>query len=337
MTGKDRAALDRLCGIFEDNYRISELYAAYLERCPDAISADMINALTEGTDISTKEALVAILSQMFGLDFERGPRDRRLIRDYITPSVRLLDAERYRSDPYFKQVKLDDCRDGNIEIKWETYPAFRGAIAGDMEVGDDLTEIPPLGFFAEDFSFPAILEDGNEWMTLTPVDMDTCTEAIAAAKGRVITFGLGLGYFAYMAARKPEVECVTVVELNPKVISLFQKKILPYFENKDKIRIIQGDAVDFAENEMKNGRYDLAFVDTWRDASDGVPMYLKIKETERLHPNTKFLYWIEGFILSRIRSFRYAELAEMMEKGKLPNSYAEVLEHLARITPPEEK
>jgi len=54
--------------------------------------------------------------------------------------------------------------------------------------------------------------------------------------------------------------------------------------------------------------FDLAFVDTWRDASDGAPMYKKMKALEHLSPNTKFLYWIENFLISRLKAIKFEEL-----------------------------
>ena len=66
---------------------------------------------------------------------------------------------------------------------------------------------------------------------------------------------------------------------------------------------------------------DLAFVDTWRDASDGLPMYERMKPLEKLSPSTEFLYWIEGFILSRKRSLLLSELKDKLDNKELPDSY----------------
>ena len=178
---------------------------------------------------------------------------------------------------------------------------------------DDFRELPPLGFFTEEFSFPAILENGNEWMTLTPVDLDTCEEAIEAAHGKVITFGLGLGYYAYMASEKETVDSVTVVELSEDVISLFKEHILPKMPNRHKIKIINADAFKYAEEQMPEENYDFAFVDTWRDASDGAPMYLRMKSLEHLSPSTEFMYWIENFLISRVRAESFAKFDENAE------------------------
>jgi hypothetical protein len=200
-----------------------------------------------------------------------------------------------------------------------------------MIIENDFKEIPPLGFFPDGFRFPAILENGNEWMTLTPVDLDTCEEAIAAAHGKVVTFGLGLGYYAYMAAQKNEVDSVTVVELSNDVIKLFQTHILPQIPNRHKIKIVNSDAFEYAEKVMPNENFDLAFVDTWRDAGDGAPMYKKMKALEKHSPNTKFLYWVEGFLRSRIRAEKMCDYIEAYENGLLKSNYSEIEESIRKI------
>ena len=331
MNEADKIKYQRLRDTFERNFKITNLFSSLLTLYPEIITAEMVETLTEDGRISKEEAIVALLGEIFGLDFDN-PDHRPLIRDYLTPSVRLLDAKKYENDPYYKNIPLKDIKDGNWEIRMEEYPPYKAVICHDMIINDDLSEIPPLGFFTEKFSFPAILEDGNEWMTLTPVDLDTCEEAIAEAKGRVVTFGLGLGYYAYMASEKEEVESVTVVELSPKVISLFKEHILPKMPNRHKINIVNMDAFRYAREVMPKENFDLAFVDTWRDASDGAPMYRKIKELEPLSPNTKFLYWIENFLISRIRAENFVTIDEKIESGELKDvSYSQILKMIKEI------
>ena len=315
MNCKDTEKYRRFCEKIENNYKITRLYAEYLERYPEIITSEMINALTEGSSITKEEALVAILSEIFSLDFDKAS-DRVLIRDYLTPSVRLLDAEKYRQNPYYKNIKIPDTKDGDWELRTESYMPYRGVIAGDMIFGEDYLEVPPLGFFTEEFRFPAVLEGGNEWMTLTPVDLDTCDEAIEAAHGRVVTFGLGLGYYAYMVSEKSSVESVTVVEKSADVKRLFERHILPQFSHPEKVKILLSDAFEYAEKVMPSERFDLAFVDTWRDASDGTPMYKKMKALEHLSPNTRFLYWIENFLISRSRAENFVRIINRQDDGK---------------------
>lgn len=325
MTEKDKVRLSRLTKTFDNNYKITNLYATYLERFPDIITKEMISTLTEDGRISKEEAIVALLSEIFSLDFSRS-EDRVLIMNYLTPSVRILDADKYRNNPYYKNIRIESISRGQWELKRETYEPYRAIIASDMEIKEDFTEVPPLGFFTEPFEFPAVLEGGNEWMTLTPVDIDTCDEAIEKAKGKVITFGLGLGYYAYMVSEKPEVKEITVVEKSPEVISLFERHILPQFNNKQKVNIVCSDAFEYAEHIMPNEHFDLAFVDTWRDASDGAPMYRRMKALEKLSPKTEFIYWIEGFLRSRCRAERFEELLSDINSGAegAPRSYEEI-------------
>ena len=240
--------LKRLRAVFDDNYRITRVYSLYLSHFPELITKEMVDAIaTDG--ITREEAIAAILSETLLSEITETER-RRLTRQYLRPSIRILRPERYYDDAYFKTVKIPDVKHGAWEFKTETYAPYRAVVAADLLVDEELREIPPLCFFEKEFRFPAVLEDGNEWMTLTPVDMDTSVEAIRAAHGKVITFGLGLGYFAFHAAEKPDVTSVTVIEKSPAVRKLFEEYLLPQFPHKEKIRIIEADAFEYAEKRM---------------------------------------------------------------------------------------
>ena len=329
MDLRDREKLKRLERTFELNYRLTRLYANYLENYNTIITSDMMHALCGDGSIDEADGFAAILCQLFGLDIDGSSDEIALIRNYITPSVRVMDAERYVNNPYYRNIKIPDVKKGRWELKSESYPAYRGVIAADMIIRDDFTEIPPLGFFKEEFRFPAVLEDGNEWMTLTPVDLDTSDEAIERARGKVVTFGLGLGYYTYMVSEKDEVASITVVEKDPDVIALFREYVLPQFSHPEKVHIVNADAFEYAEKEMPKERFDLAFVDTWRDASDGAPMYERMKRLEHLSPDTEFIYWIENFLISRLRAIRLADIEHRLECGE-EMTYAEIVESLGK-------
>lgn len=328
MNFADRIKYERLGRIFGDNFRITRLFADYLECYPEIIKKETVEELCTG-GISEEEAIVALLSEIFGLNFDVAD-DRRLIMQYLTPSVRIIDPKKYTDNPYYKTVKIPQVTDGRWELRQESYKPYRGVIVGDMQMLPDMTEIPPLGFFKEEFHFPAVLEDGNEWMTLTPVDLDTCEEAILKARGRVVTFGLGLGYYAFMVSEKESVESITVIEKSADVIRLFERYVLPYFPHRDKVRIVNSDAFEYAERTMPQENFDLAFVDTWRDAGDGAPMYKRMKELEHLSPDTEFLYWIESFLISRLRAERFADIERRIEAGA-ELSYEQIISELENV------
>jgi len=334
MTVSEKEKLLALRKTFDINYKVTNLYARYIQNFPELITKEMVDTLTEDSDITKTDAVAALLSEIFGLDIDRDKNefdDRKIILDYIYPSIRFPDSKNYTENPYYKNIApKDSVKDGSWEIKWEYYPPFRAAIAADMIIKNNFAEIPPIAFFEEGFSFPAVLEDGNEWMTLTPVDVDTCENEIKKAHGKVVTFGLGLGYFAYMVSEKSNVESITVVEKSENVIRLFEKHILPRFPHREKVRIVNADAFEYAEKIMPSEHFDYAFVDTWRDASDGLPMYEKMKKLEHLSDGTEFDYWIENFIISRRRALKFEELWELYESGAddAPKSYAQFIERL---------
>lgn len=330
MDIRDRERMKRLDKTFELNFKITRLYANYLEYYNEIINSEMMEALCGDGEIDEKDGIVAILCQIFGLDLDGSADERVLIREYLTPSVRIMDPDRYRNNPYYRNIRIPEIKRGRWELRKEKYPAYRGVIAADMIMENGFREIPPLGFFKEDFEFPAVLEDGNEWMTLTPVDLDTSDEAIERARGRVVTFGLGLGYYAYMVSEKENVESITVVEKSSDVIALFKEYVLPQFSHPEKVVIVNEDAFEYAEHTMPKENFDVAFVDTWRDASDGAPMYERMKRLEHLSPNTEFLYWIENFLVSRLRAVRYAEISERIDAGE-DLTYGDVTDYLTNL------
>ena len=130
-------------------------------------------------------------------------------------------------------------------------------------------------------------------MSVTPNEINTMKEPIDNAFGKVLTFGLGLGYYSYMVSLKNNVESVTIVEKDQNVINLFNKYILPLFKTKAKINIINMDAYDFLEKVMNDGDYDFVFVDIYHDAKDGLEVYKKISTYEKKFKNTTFSYWIK--------------------------------------------
>lgn len=330
MDIRDRERMKRLDKTFELNFKITRLYANYLEYYNEIINSEMMEALCGDGEIDEKDGIVAILCQIFGLDLDGSADERVLIREYLTPSVRIMDPDRYRNNPYYRNIRIPETKRGRWELRKEKYPAYRGVIAADMIMENGFREIPPLGFFKEDFEFPAVLEDGNEWMTLTPVDLDTSDEAIERAHGRVVTFGLGLGYYAYMVSEKENVESITVVEKSSDVIALFKEYVLPQFSHPEKVVIVNEDAFEYAEHTMPKEDFNVAFVDTWRDASDGAPMYERMKRLEHLSPNTEFLYWIENFLVSRLRAVRYAEISERIDAGE-DLTYGDVTDYLTNL------
>lgn len=207
-----------------------------------------------------------------------------------------LDAEQFLSDPYLHAVHFPECRRGNILLSHAEYAA--GEIFQYDEPRFDCELVTPrLGFFDRPVSFPAVYEGLMPWMSVCPSEMLSMESDIAAAHGRVLVLGLGLGYYPFMIARRAEVSEITVVELNGTIIDLFQEHVFPAFEHKEKIRVVHADAIAYLE-ELRGGEFDFCFADIWEGAVDGAPLYKKILPHEKRLTGTEFAYWLKEPILS---------------------------------------
>lgn len=278
--------------IQEGNRQLFALLGSYLNHAPDLIQAAEIAEIVQ-SGVSAEYAFKLLLAAKFGLDIVDSEADKALFNAYFHPMIHRLDLGEYERNPYYRNIRLPAVRIGNSELKYERYKPFEGFVCNDILRTTEGRQIPQIGFFETEFTYPAVLEQERIWMTVTPNEIETMKEPVAAAFGRVLTFGLGLGYYAYMVSEKDNVDSVTIVEINEDVIHLFKRHILPQFKQAQKIRIVHGDAFDFARTHLARNAYDYVFTDLWHDVSDGIDLYLRMKQVERQHPGTKFSYWIE--------------------------------------------
>lgn len=277
----------------KDNQKVLELLSLYLNLCPDFIDGKMVKELTEGCGVSAEYAYAVLLAGACGLNMADNPHDRKLFERYFLPSVQRLDAAEWRADPYYRNIRMPELKQGRWELKYQTLKPYESTVIDDFRYTEDGRVLPPIGFFEEEFSYPVALENGREWMPVTPNEINSMRRDIEDAHGKVLTYGLGLGYYVYMTSVKENVTSVTVVECNADAIALFREHILPQFPNRDKVRIVEGDAFAYAEQQMAGEGYDFVYADTWHDPSDGVEMYRRFKATEPLSPGTEFRYWLE--------------------------------------------
>lgn len=276
--------------LHEDNERLLTLISEYLTFTPCAIRTADVEGLCAECGLSAEESYLALLAAHCGLD-TASAEDARLYRGYFPRMIRRHEASHYEADAYFQTVRPDAGKYGRIDLMYEAIEPMELFVADDFEVDAQGRVLPQLGWFDRCFTFPAIREDERVWMTVTPNEINTIQPAIRQSRGKVLTYGLGLGYYAFHCLLKEDVTSVTVVEKNPAVIDLFTRLILPFFPRRDALHIIQADAFDYAAQTMPHEGYDTVFTDLWHDVADGLPMYRRMKALET--PGPTYLYWIE--------------------------------------------
>lgn len=301
LSPTDFQELEHLFSALDTNIENSKSvldFVQYYSRSIKPISLKKIN-------LSPERAYEIMMRRALGVNDKSNPICR----------VYTVDSAIYQKNPYYQTIKLNQIKDTNWHLENTTYEPYEAFILDDVSVNERgyFEETYFVGFFKERFSFINLAQDDITWMSITPNEIETMKKPISNVKGKVITFGLGLGYFAFMAAIKPDVASVTIIEKDPKVINLFKTEILPQFPNKDKINIIEQDAFDYLDESMAAENYDFAFVDIWRSVDDGFPLYLKFKALEQRIRGCTFLYWLDDAMIVMLRRYVISLMRETLE------------------------
>ncbi len=208
------------------------------------------------------------------------------------PSLFISTIE-FLENRYYKEIKLDDIdcdgfKYGTLKILGNRLFNYDSVIFDpNRELNDSLC----LRALDQDYSAITLWQDDKIWMLNVPSESQTIDIFASKACGDVLTYGLGIGYFVFQALNNKKVKSVTVVEYNLEIIELFKRHILPQFQDKDKIKIIHGDAFQHFNKENID-KYDYVFVDIYRSNDDGLICMKKM--LENFVPSfDKLDFWIE--------------------------------------------
>ena len=276
------------------NSRIVSLVSMYLNFTPAAITKKVLQEVSEEYGLPRERAYAECLAAAMDVGADRNERD--FVGNYLVPMIHELDPASFEQNPYYQKIHIPEGKQGSWEFRQMELKPCEAFVCNDFTVTKNGRLLPQLGYFLRSYHYPAVLENGREWMTLMPNETVTTKPAIDLANGKVVTYGLGLGYFVFHAVNKESVTSVTVVERSEEVISLFKEYLLPQFPHPEKIRIICADAFDYAEHIAPAEHFDFCFADIWHDVGDGRQLYQKFKSLEPLSPNTEYSYWLEKSI-----------------------------------------
>lgn len=234
------------------------------------------------------------------------------------PKPRLLDPKDYQT-AYAEHVRPQEFEKGDLTLLWKGYKPHQGFVYDEISV-DPLTyrERTPFGAFEKPFPYLALEENGATWMSVTPHEINTMRKPLNAMRGKCLVLGLGLGYFAYEALRKEEVQELLLVDNDPRIIALFKERIAPFFPTSKPWSIEEGDA--FAALERAKD-FDSVFVDIWHMPDDALPLYLRAISYEEKATHTHFEHWIEHSVLALIRRGLLILVDEELENGENDENY----------------
>lgn len=299
LSEKDKSSFYKLVEIKDNNIEISNLLLTSFAYT-DFINIDDLHSRLGEEDEET--AIKNIILDNFEIDSD----DFR--KDFVEQvKIEKCDPSKYINE-YSKLLNGIKFSYGKYNLKKVAYEPYQLFALDDIEVKDN-KEISKVGYFDKPFSYFALFEGKNLWMSLNPNEINTMASSIERAKGRALVLGLGMGYITYMLSNKKNVSSVTVIERNKENIALFKKHLLPLFPNKEKVTIIEDDAINFVKHYYK---YDYIFADLWFDAEDGLEYYLKLSEIEKKN-NIKIDYWLETSLKQMRRRYLIELIKEQLE------------------------
>lgn len=248
--------------------------------------------------VHSKEEYLDNLLETCEIDISN-PEDFETVEKQIAPYLKQLDENIILNDPYTRCLKIPESKFGEYAFVKQTYQPYQAFAYDDFLVDqEDYREVQKIGYFTKPVEYIALTQNDEVWMSVIPNEIYTHQTPIQNAHGHVVTFGLGMGYFVFNAVAKKEVESLTVVEKDLKIIELFQRLILPQIPQKDKIKIVCEDAYSFMK---RRHNFDYAYVDLWHNPNDGLPFYISFKNAEENFSECRFDYWLETSILSLYR------------------------------------
>lgn len=155
--------------------------------------------------------------------------------------------------------------DEYLERELASMSFLPGALAVEYKYGDDNGRHVVLGrrknvvtecYLRTDFidwgPYAHLKIDGDVWMSVTPMEIESQYMPIMLAEGRVGVGGLGLGYAALRMASKPEVAEVVVYEINPLILHLWDRAVVPNAPARwlAKIKLVECDVTTLRDEQF---------------------------------------------------------------------------------------
>ena len=306
---KTKETLNKLLDDNELNLSVSDILSSLIGN-RDITSKNEMEILKKNSTYSDKDLFLSRIIDY--LDFDMSIEDNEeIFNNNISNIIYKVDMDKYLTNPFYLKFKDLSIKENDYELVMDKYKAYELFAYQDMDYfSNSFIEKNSIGYFQNDFKFLALNYRKRTWMSITPNEIETMEKAINEVKGSVTVFGLGLGYFAFMASNKPEVKEVIIIEKDKNIINLFNKHIFNKFDHPEKVKIIETDALKYINSPLKT---DYAFVDLWHDPFDGLDLFLKFCKSQRKSSNCRYYDWLESSFYMLLRRLMFTLINEQLE------------------------
>lgn len=274
------------------NILIANIYNTYFEECRKNIDEFSIIKHKE-TDNPIYYALLEAL-EIDSSDFEF----EQLSKQYHLSEIIKLDYIEYLNNSFIKDIRIENKEFAKYSLKKNYYSPYECFLYSEIKVKDSAfyKEINNLGYFDKQIEYYELLKGDTIISEINPFEINITNNFLADAKGKVLVYGLGLGYFPYMASLKKEVSSIDVYEKDSMIIEIFNTLSI-----KDKIKVFNIDL--FKNFEKISNDYDYIYFDFNDISASTLIKYIFAKKYETNFANTKFLYKNEVTLLALLRRY----------------------------------
>lgn len=319
---EDISSLEQLFSTQEDNLDLVDIFRFYLSEDQASLPSSILR--------ETNPRLLLNEYAGFLLETYLPTASDEFLRHVLLPNISLVSLEEYTQNPYLLLLKDKTISFKSWALKQDKIDPLNGFIFGDNTAKEPyFSQNPHFGISQIAYSYPAIYQNGREWMSLKPNEIETMKAPLENAHGRVLIYGLGLGYFAFMASNKMEVSAIDIVEIDQDVIDLFTQEILPLFPHKEKIHLIHDDAVLFSSS-LIDGVYDYTFIDLWHDVSDGLLPFISFRQEFVSFHKTQIDYWIMESMVTYFRMLVIGLIRDEYQEYYLEDDYTSLQKAIKR-------
>lgn len=156
----------------------------------DTINPDEVKQyIKEG--FSENEAIYNCLFDFIGVNKD-DEESQTVLSEYVLNNLKKLNPKDYLDNPYVKAIKKTG-RKGKYALKYINYAPYQLFAFDDIKI-NGYKEYSQIGYFDYKFTYLALSENNNIWMSLNPNEIETMKPYIDKAKGSVLVLGLGMGY-----------------------------------------------------------------------------------------------------------------------------------------------
>ena len=267
----------------------------------DFFSKDKIDYFVK-KGYSEAEAMAAIICSEFNI--ERDEELDTILTEFVSERIKCLEPKEYLNNEYAFRIKATG-RYKQYALRMVDYEPYQTFAYDEISVTNDYKEYSAIGYFKKSFSYLALCEGNNIWMSLNPNEIETMKPFINKGQGNVLVLGLGMGYVPFMMSLNDDVKHITIVERDQNIINLFNNLLFPHFVNKSKITIIKDDAIKYVS---KNNKYDYIFADLWHTPEDGLDLFIQLKRI-----NKDIDCWLETSLKAMLRRCMITLIEESLE------------------------